>query len=194
MLSSLVLIQELSWFRDEPGFTLCEPSEIIHVSLRDGQESLCYTPMEYMCKLPPVGYYRVGFRSHFAFLLPVPLFSHRSAQKLHTCSIASNILLSLLSVLALLGVWYLGYFSSPMYNALNCISLSCVFFILSFLSTEWKLQLTNHKYPKGFLLGKLNFGALTSRWSRLCFKELFQMAMFLFWDQFCISYSHLAES
>ena len=70
----------------------------------------------------------------------------------------------------------------------------CLFFILSFLSTEWKLQLASHKYPKGFLLGKLNFGALTSPWSRLCFKELFQMAMFLFWHQFCSSYSHLAES
>ena len=54
---SLVLSRELSsWFRDEPRPTLCKLSGIIHVALRDGQESLSYTLMERMGTLPPVAY------------------------------------------------------------------------------------------------------------------------------------------
>ena len=45
-----------SWFRDEPRPTLCKLSGIIHVALRDGQESLSYTLMERMGTLPPVAY------------------------------------------------------------------------------------------------------------------------------------------
>ena len=54
---SLVLTRELSsWFGDEPRSTLCKLSGIIHVAVRDGQESLSYTLMERMRTLPPVSY------------------------------------------------------------------------------------------------------------------------------------------
>ena len=57
---SLVFTRELSsWFRDEPRSTLCKLSGIIHVALRDGQESLSYTLMERMCTLQPVAYVSV---------------------------------------------------------------------------------------------------------------------------------------
>ena len=59
-----------------------------------------------------------------------PLFSHRSAQKLHASTISLNIPLSLPSVLALLGVWYLGGGGGLLFPTAQCTKLCRPFLCL----------------------------------------------------------------